>query len=156
MGIDLGGPHSNRTANAARLACPGRNPHKEEFMSADLKDKSVHGAKSAWCNTWTFTVNTARRAQILGRYTLACWQQQQINRAMRHLGAQTFQALERGEANPLAAPDVNESLQQVKELKELKDKNYQAIAALRETIRTSCTIPTPDQPGGVEENPEVP
>jgi len=51
---------------------------------------------------------------------------------------------------------VNEAVQKVKELKEGKDRNYQAIAAIRERIRTSCVIPTPEEPGGVEENPPVP
>ncbi|MFH1595182.1 MAG: hypothetical protein ABIG94_02260 [Pseudomonadota bacterium] len=125
-------------------------------MSADLKDKAVHGLKSTWCNTWTFTANTGRRAKILGRYTLACWQQQKLNKAMRRLGAQTFQALERGEANPLAAPKVSQAVQKAKDLKEHKDKNYQAMEAIRERIRTSCVIPTPEQPGGLEETPEVP
>jgi hypothetical protein len=123
---------------------------------ADLTEKAIQGGKSVWCNTWTFAVNTGRRARILGRYTLACYQQQQLRRALRHLGSQTFKALEQGESNPLTAPEVGEALQQAKELKERKERNYQAIAALREQIRTSCVIPTPDQPGGIEETPEVP
>jgi hypothetical protein len=125
-------------------------------MKADIKDKTVKGLKTTWCSTWTFAVNTGRRAKILSRYTLACWQRQRINQAMRSLGAQAYQALERGEANPLAAPEVSDTLQKVKELKELKDKNYQAMEAIREQIRTSCVIPTPEEPGGVEETPEVP
>ena len=72
------------------------------------------------------------------------------------LGAKTFQALEQGEANPLTAPEVNEAVQKVKDLKEVKDRNYQAIAAIRERIRASCVIPTPEEPGGMEENPPVP
>ena len=125
-------------------------------MSADIKDMTASTAKKTCCTLWTFTVNMARRTQILGRYTLACWQQQKIKCAERHLGAKTFQALEQGEANPLTAPEVNEAVQKVKEAKEKKDKTYQAIAALRERIRTSCVIPTPEEPGGVEENPPVP
>ena len=65
----------------------------------------------------------------------------------------TFQALERGEANPLVAPEVSEAVQKAKEAKEVKEKNYQAIAAIREKIRSSCVIPTPKEPGGIEENP---
>lgn len=125
-------------------------------MSNDIKDMAASGAKKTWCTLWTFTVDMARRTKILGRYTLACWQQQKIKCAERHLGAKTFQALEQGEANPLTAPEVNEAVQKVKDLKEVKDKNYQAIAAIRERIRTSCVIPTPEEPGGVEENPPVP
>jgi len=125
-------------------------------MSADLKDKAVQGLKSTWCNTWTFTANTGRRAKILGRYTLACWQQQKLRKAMRRLGGQILQALEQGEANPLTAPEVSQALQQAMDLKERKAKNYQAMEAIRERIRTSCVIPTPEQPGGLEETPEVP
>ncbi len=39
-----------------------------------------------WCTLWTFTVNTARRLQILGRYAMACAQQQKIKDAERILG----------------------------------------------------------------------
>ncbi len=52
----------------------------------DIKDMAVSGAKKTWCTLWNFTVNTARRAQILGRYGLACAQQQKIKQAERHLG----------------------------------------------------------------------
>lgn len=125
-------------------------------MSADIKDMAASGAKKTWCTMWNFTVNTGRRLKILGRYGLACWQQQKINCAERTLGKKTFQALEQGEANPLTAPEVNEAVQKVKELKEVKEKNYQAIAAIRERISSSCVIPTPEEPGGIEENPPVP
>jgi hypothetical protein len=125
-------------------------------MSNELKDKAVQGARSVWCNAWTFAVNTGRRAKILVRYTLACWQQQKLRKAMRQLGFLTFAALEQGEANPLMAPEVSDAVQQAKDLKERKERNYQAIAALRERIRTSCVIPTPEEPGGIDENPPVP
>jgi hypothetical protein len=122
----------------------------------DIPDKAVSGAKKTWCTLWNFTVNTARRAQILGKYGQACWQQANIKKAERLLGEKSFQALERGEANPLTALEVNEAVQQVKLAKEQKEKTYQAIAAIREKIRTSCIIPTPEEPGGIEENPPVP
>lgn len=126
-------------------------------MSADKKDSPVGAVcTSCWCNLWTFTVNTGRRLQILGRYAMACGQQQKIKEADRVLGEKTFQALERGEANPLVAPEVSEAVQKAKEAKEVKEKNYQAIAAIREKIRSSCVIPTPEEPGGIEENPPVP
>jgi len=125
-------------------------------MSADIKEKAASGAKKTWCTLWNFTINTGRRLHILGRYGVACWQQQKIRKAERLLGQASFQALERGEANPLTIPEVNEAVQRVKEAKEKKDKTYQAVAALREKICASCTIPTPEEPGGVEENPPVP
>ncbi len=122
----------------------------------DIQNTAVSGVKRTWCTLWNFTVNTARRAQILSRYGQACAQQQKIKQAERLLGAKTFQALERGEANPLVAPEVSEAVQRAKDAKEAKEKNYQAIAAIREKIRTSCVIPTPEEPGGIEENPPVP
>ena len=122
----------------------------------DIQDTAVSGVKKTWCTLWNFTVNTARRTQILGRYAMACGQQQKIKEAERLLGEKTFQALERGEANPLVAPEVSEAVQKAKEAKEVKEKNYQAIAAIREKIRSSCVIPTPKEPGGIEENPPVP
>jgi hypothetical protein len=125
-------------------------------MSADLKDKAASGLKKTWCTTWTFALNTGRRIKILGRKGLGCRQQRKINQALSTLGAQTFKALEQGESNPLMAPEVNTAVQKVKELKEVMERNYQAIAAIRESIRNSCIIPTPDEPGGIEENPEVP
>lgn len=125
-------------------------------MGAELKGRTASIAKKTCCTLWTFAVNTARRTKILGRYTLACWQQQKINRAMRRLGDQTFKALEQGEANPLTAPEVNEAVQKAKDLKELKEKNYRAIAAIRERIRTSCVSAAPEEPGGVEENHPAP
>ena len=60
----------------------------------DIADKAT--AKKAWCTTWNFTVNLARRTQILGKYGLACWQQSKIKCAERTLGEKSFQALERG------------------------------------------------------------
>jgi hypothetical protein len=125
-------------------------------MNEELKDKAVSGLKKTWCTSWTFAVNTARRAKILGRYGLACSQQYKIKRAMAKLGAQTFDALERGESNPMTAPEVNAALQKINELKDIKEKNYEAIEAIRESINTSCVIPTPEEPGGIEENPPVP
>jgi len=125
-------------------------------MSAEMKEKAASGLKKSWCTTWTFAVNTGRRAKILGRYGLACWQQQKLKRALAKLGDKTFQALEQGEANPLVAPEVNAAVQKAKELKEVKERNYLAIQAIRERIKGSCVIPTPDEPGGIEENPEVP
>ena len=113
-----------------------------------------------------FAANTARRAQILGRYTLACWQQQKIRKASQVLGEKTFQALERGEVNPLVAPEVSEAVQKAKDLKELKEKNYLAIAAIREKIppflchchpggsRGETSGDSPEEP--MEKSPESP
>ncbi|MGB8872703.1 MAG: hypothetical protein WCB64_13160 [Desulfobaccales bacterium] len=124
-------------------------------MSAESNNNPTKTrCRGCWCKLSAFTANTARRAQILGRYTLACWQQQKIRKATRLLGEKTFQALERGEVNPLVAPEVSEAVQKAKDLKELKEKNYLAIAAIREKIHSSCATATPEKPA--EKPPETP
>jgi chromosome segregation ATPase len=145
--------HKRGQAPQPDLPVPVRN--KEETMDGNAEKKESL-AKKAWCSTWDFVVNSARRTQILGKYSQACWQQSKIKKAERELGEKSFQALERGETNPLTAPEVNEAVQQVKELREQKEKTYQDIAEIKERISSSCVIPTPEEPGGVEENPPVP
>jgi len=82
---------------------------------------------------------------------LICWQQQKLRRACRRLGAQVLAALETGEVNPLLTEEVKDSLEAARSLTEGKNRHYQAIAALREKMRSSCAgeSPTqPDDPGG--------
>jgi hypothetical protein len=125
-------------------------------MSAELKEKTVAGLKTTSRGTWILTVNTARRVKILARYGLAYWQQRKINRALARLGTQTFQALEQGEGNPMTAPEVNEAVQKAKDFREIKEKNYQAMEAIRERIRTSRVKepPPPPPPPPPEAPPE--
>ncbi len=125
-------------------------------MSAEVQAKPDTAMKKAWCNTATFATNLGRRALILGRYSLACWQQYKINQALRHLGGRAFQALEESDTASINNPAVREAVEKARELKERKDKNYQTIAAIREQIAGSCVVPTPEEPGGIEENPPVP
>jgi hypothetical protein len=125
-------------------------------MSDDLKDKAASGLKKTWCNSWTFAVNSGRRAKILARKGVGYWKQRKIDKALAKLGAHTFEALEQGEANPMSAPEVNVAIQKAKDLKYEKEKNELAIQAIRERIQGSCEIATPDKPGAMEENPEVP
>ena len=74
---------------------------------------------------------------------------------MRRLGEQFFQALERGETNPLVATEVSDAVKKAKDLKEIRDKNYQAMAATREKIRAAWTKepspPAPETPPGAAE-----
>jgi hypothetical protein len=123
-------------------------------MSADLKDKAAGGLKKILRVTWSFTVNTTRRADILRRHGLAYWQQRKIDRALSKVGHHTFQALEQGESNPLTAPEVNEALEKARKLKEIKDKNYQAMEAIRERIRAS-RVKEPSPPPPPEETAEA-
>ena len=125
-------------------------------MNADLKDKAASGLKKTWCNTWTFTINSGRRAKILARKGVGYWKQRKIDKALAKLGAHTFEALEQGQDNPLTAPEVNVAIQKAKDLKYEKEKNDMAIQAIRDKIQASCEVATPDKPGAMEENPEVP
>lgn len=131
-------------------------------MSADYKSlatKGLKGLQGTWCYAKTLALNTLRRGLILGRYTLACWQKQKVNKAMRRLGDQFFQALERGETNPLVVSEVSDAVKKAKDLKEIKDQNYQAIAAIRERMRAAWTKeppppPAPETPPAAAAEPE--
>ena len=139
-------------------------------MRADyqgLATKGLKGIKGAWWYVKTLALNTLRRGLILGRYTLACWQKQRVNKAMRRLGEQFFQALEQGETNPLVVSAVSAAVNRAKDLKAVKDKNYQAVAAIREKIRAAWakepppppapeTPPAPTEPTEAAEKPEEP
>ena len=137
-------------------------------MSADYQGLAFKGLKGACWYTRTLALNTLRRGLILGRYTLACWQKQKVNKAMRRLGEQFFQTLEQGETNPLVVSAVSDAVNKAKDLKEAKDKNYQAVAATREKIRAAWakapppvppapeTPPPPAEPTEAAEKPEEP
>jgi hypothetical protein len=120
-------------------------------MPADYQGLAMKGLTGAWWYARTLTLNTLRRGLILGRYTLACWQKQKVNKAMRRLGDQFFQALERGETNPLVVSEVSDAVKKAKDLKEIKDKNYQAMTVTREKIRAAWTKELPPPPAA--ENP---
>ena len=120
-------------------------------MTADYQGLAIKGFKGAGWYAWTLALNTLRRGLILGRYTLACWQKQKVNKAMRRVGEQFFQALEQGETNPLVVSEVSDAVKKAKDLKEVKDKNYQAVAAIREKIRAAWANEPPPAPA-----PETP
>jgi hypothetical protein len=134
-------------------------------MSADYKNLALKGLKGACWYTKTLSLNMMRRGLIVGRYTLACWQKQKVNKAMRRLGEQFFQALEQGETNPLVVSAVSDAVNRAKDLKAAKDKNYQAVAAIREKMRAAWaqeppwplapeTPPPADEPAEATEKPE--
>ena len=139
-------------------------------MSADYKGLATKGLKGLKAAGWyakTLSLNMVRRGLILGRYTLACWQKQKVNKAMRRLGEQFFQGLEQGETNPLVVSEVSDAVNRAKDLKEIKNKNYQAVAATREKIRAAWgkepppppapeTPPAAAEPTEAAENPEEP
>jgi hypothetical protein len=139
-------------------------------MSADYKGLATQGLKGLKAVAWytkTLSFNMVRRGLILGRYTLACWQKQKVNKAMRRLGEEFFQALEQGETNPLVLSVVSDAVKKAKDLKEVQDRNYQAVGATREKIRAAWvqepppvpapeTPPTPAEPTAAPEKPEEP
>jgi hypothetical protein len=112
-------------------------------MNAEVKEKAVGGLKTAWGYSKMFALNTMRRALILGRYTLICGRQQRLSRAQVRLGKEVQQALEQGEVNPMLAEGVKDALEKAKAIKAGKEKHYQAIAGLKEKIRTACACETP-------------
>ena len=129
-------------------------------MRADYQGLATKGLKGAGWYAKTLALNTLRRSLILGRYTLACWQKQKVNKAMRRLGEQFFQALERGETNPLVVSEVSDAVKKAKDLKEVKDRNYQAVAAIREKIRAAWAKeplppPAPETPPAAAEKTEA-
>ena len=111
-----------------------------------LATKGFEGLKIAGWYAKTLALNMLRRGLILGRYTLACWQKQKVNKAMRRLGEQFFQTLEQGETNPLVVSAVSDAVKKAKDLKEVKDKNYQAVAAIREKMRAAWSTEPPPPP----------
>ncbi len=139
-------------------------------MSTDYQGLAIKGLKGLKGAGWyakTLALNMMRRGLILGRYTLSCWQKQKVNQAMRRLGEQFFQALAQGESNPLVVSEVSDAVQKAKDLKEVKDKNYQAVAAIREKIRAAWAKepppppapeppPAPAEPTEAAEKPEEP
>jgi hypothetical protein len=139
-------------------------------MSVDYQGLAAKGLKGLTTVGWyakTLSLNLLRRGLILSRYTLACWQKQKVNKAMRRLGEQFFQALEQGETNPLVVSAVSDAVNRAKDLKAVRDKNYQAVAAIREKIRAAwakepppppapATPPPPAEPVEAPEKPEEP
>ena len=130
-------------------------------MPTDYQGLALKGLKGAWWYTRTLSLNALRRGLILSRYTLACWQKQKVNKAMRRLGEQFFQALERGETNPLVVSEVSDAVKKAKDVKEARDKNYQAVAAIREKIRAAWVqepppVPAPETPPAPAEPTEAP
>jgi hypothetical protein len=84
-----------------------------------------------------FILNLWRRFLMLCHYTVICLHQQCLRRAWRRLGQQVHQALDQGEVNPLLTEEVKDSLAKAQAVQAKKDRHYEAVAALREKIRSS-------------------
>jgi hypothetical protein len=126
-------------------------------MGADYKNLAIKTITGTWWYTKNIAVNSLRRVLILGRHTLGAMQQRRVNKAMRQLGLQFFQALERGETNPLVVSEVSAAVTRAKDLKEGQDKNAQAIAAIRDRIRAAWRTELPPVPApAAPETPEEP
>lgn len=125
-------------------------------MNAEAKDKAVGALKTVWGYSRMFAVNTLRRGVILGRYSLICWQQQRLRGAQGKVGREVLKALEQGEVNPMLTEGVKDALTKAETVRGRKEKQYQAIAGIREKIRTSCACAAPaeaKEPPPVQEAP---
>jgi hypothetical protein len=128
-------------------------------MSADYNKMATSGLKGLKAVGWyakTLGLNMLRRGLILGRYTLACWQKQKVNKAMRRVGEEFFRTLEQGETNPLVVSAVSDAVNRAKDVKAARDKNYQAVAAIREKIRAAWVKEPPPVPAPAPEPPPAP
>ena len=106
-----------------------------------------------------FTLNLWRRLLMLGHYMVICYHQQRLRCAWRVLGRRVHQASDSGEVNPMLAGEVKDSLAKAQNLKDSKDRRYQAIAALREKIRASRAEeppPPPEAEAAAAPEPEPP
>jgi hypothetical protein len=112
-------------------------------MSTDYQGLAIKGVKTVWWYARTLTLNAMRRGLIWCRYTLACWQKHKVNKAMRRVGEEFFRTLERGETNPLVVSEVSDAVKKAKDVKEARDRNYQAVAGLREKMRAAWGKETP-------------
>ena len=121
-------------------------------MSTDVKAKAKGALETALGHSKKFAVNTMRRSAILGRYTLAGWQEKRIRGAQRRVGREVLQALEQGAEDPMQAPGVKNALEKAEAMKAGKEKQYQAIQGIKEKIRNSRVSRAP---AGAEEAPPV-
>jgi hypothetical protein len=107
-----------------------------------------------------FAANTMRGLIIVGRYTWICWQQKRLRRAWRRLGQLVHSALDEGEVNPMLTEPVKDAVLKARNLKALKDRQYEAIAALREKMRgikaPEAVAPSPEEPSEPKEPPKEP
>jgi hypothetical protein len=103
---------------------------------------------AVFCWLKIFTLNSWRRLCILGRYTIICVHQQRLRRACRVLGQRVLESLAGGEVNPMLAEPVKDSLARAQAIQATKDRQYQAVARLREKIRSTRS----GEPPASEEN----
>lgn len=123
-------------------------------MSARYAEKAGSLFSAVFHFIIMFAFNTLRRSVILGRYTLICWQQQRLRRAWRQLGQRVHLALEEGEVNPMLTEPVKDAVQKARKLKAGKDRQYEAIQALRAKIRQGpapAREAPPEKPAGEDE-----
>jgi hypothetical protein len=119
-------------------------------MSAPSAEKSGSPVATVFRFLARFTLNTMRRLAILGHYLLICWQQQRLRRAWRRLGQRVHLALEDGEVNPMLTEPVKDAVERANKLKRLKDRQYEAIRAIRARISQA---PAPETEARPEEGP---
>ncbi|MGQ9688021.1 MAG: hypothetical protein ACUVXF_04425 [Desulfobaccales bacterium] len=91
-------------------------------------------------------VNSWRRLLILGRYLILLLHHLRLRRAWPRLGKRVHLAFEGGEVNPMLAGEVKDSLSAAQALQAQKNRQLEAIAALRQKIRSSRGGEAPSPP----------
>ncbi len=115
-------------------------------MSAAFLEKAGEVAGGAGRLASRFALNSWRRLLILARLAAGWWQQRRLNRAWRRLGKEVHLALEAGEVNPMLTEPVRDAVLKAHDLRAAKDRQTQAIAALKEKIRESKIPAAPPVP----------
>ncbi len=112
-------------------------------MSAAFQERAteVAGRVTRWVKR--IILNTWRRLLILGRLAAGFWQQRRLNRAWRRLGKEVHLALEAGEVNPLLTEPVRDAVLKARDVRAAKERQVQAMQALREKIRASRAAEAP-------------
>ena len=140
-----------------RYCLPPVRHYRRRNPWTTFKDTAVSGVKRTWCTLWTFTVNTGPPGPDPGPLRHGLRAAAKIKDAERSSGRQDLSGPGAGRGqSPDGSGSERGGAKGSRRPKEKKEKTYQAIAAIREKIRSSCVIPTPEEPGGIEENPPVP
>lgn len=110
-------------------------------MTAEITGKAKEISSNTLSLLKRWSINALRRVIILFRYVAVYLHHRRLNRGWRRLGKEVHLALERGEINPMLAEPVRDAVLQVRDLKAAKDRQLEAIAAIRAKIRESRGLP---------------
>lgn len=114
-------------------------------MTAEYAAKAKEISSGVFALLRRWLVNAGRRTLILLRWGAVWLQQRRLNRGWRRLGKEVHSALEAGEINPMLCESVRDAVLRVRDLKAAKDRQLEAINALRAKIRESRGLPSAPQ-----------